>query len=166
MRYEHRNRDTDLRVRRRPLLRHREEHGVEASTSAQHRHLYVDVLPVRCALRRDGGGTNYAFDYDGKEFRAVFSYDTWTVFDSYKIVNEDDIKIICRALADIHPVHGSDRISYRTEEDMAYEWLQHNIAFMVLPKDDPLLEDAKNVDLDPADQGRSFREIYEDRTGK
>jgi hypothetical protein len=37
---------------------------------------------------------------------------------------------------------------------------------MVLPKDDPLLEDAKNVDLDPADQGRSFREIYEDRTGK
>ena len=115
---------------------------------------------------RDGGGTNYAFDYDGKEFRAVFSYDTWTVFDSYKIVNEDDIKIICRALADIHPVHGSDRISYRTEEDMAYEWLQHNIAFMVLPKDDPLLEDAKNVDLDPADQGRSFREIYEDRTGK
>ena len=55
---------------------------------------------------------------------------------------------------------------YRTEEDMAYEWLQHNIAFMVLPKDDPLLEDAKNVDLDPADQGRSFREIYEDRTGK
>lgn len=114
----------------------------------------------------DGGGTNYIFDYDGKQFRAVYSYDTWTVYDSYKIINEDDIKLICRALTDVHPVHGSDMRSYRTEEDMAYEWLQHSMAYVLLPKDDPMRSYAKDVDLDPADQGRSFKEIYEDRTGK
>ena len=114
----------------------------------------------------DGGGENYLFDYNGKEFKAKFSDGCWTIFDSYKIINGKDLVIICRALNSIHPVHGSDLESYRTPEDMAYEWEQHNIAYVILPKDDPWREHAKDVDIDPEDQGRSFEEIYEDRTGK
>ena len=114
----------------------------------------------------DGSKEEYSFTYDGKEFKARYSDDNWTIFDSYRILNEDDIRIICKKLIDIHPVHGSDLKSYRTPDDMAYEWQQHNLAFIVLPKDDPLRENAKNVDLDPADQGRSLQEIYEDRTGR
>ena len=114
----------------------------------------------------DGSGHRYTFKYGGKRFRVGYSKDNWTIFDSYKINNEDDMKIICTALIDIHPVHGSDLKSYRTADDMAYEWLQHNIAYVYLPKDSPWRDDAKNVDLDPADQGRTFKEIYEDRTGE
>ena len=114
----------------------------------------------------DDSGENYTFEYDGKRFKARYTYDNWKIFDSYKIINEDDLVRICRVLADTHPVHGSDLSSYRKPEDMAYEWQQHNIAYAVLPKDDPLRDHAKDVDLDPEDQGRSFQEIYEDRTGR
>ena len=114
----------------------------------------------------DGSGHRYTFKYGGKTFKAGYSKDNWTIFNSYKINNEDDMKIICAALIDLHPIHGSDLKSYRTADDMAYEWLQHNIAYAYLPKDSPWRDDAKNVDLDPADQGRTFKEIYEDRTGE
>ncbi|MCR5249890.1 MAG: hypothetical protein K6E50_04725 [Lachnospiraceae bacterium] len=114
----------------------------------------------------DGNGSNYAFTYDGEVFSAVFTPDNWKVVDSWKIGNAEDIRIICRALINEHPVHGSDMVSYRSEEDMAYEWMQHNIAYGVLPEGHPYKDNAKDVDLDPADQNRSFAEIYEDRTGK
>lgn len=45
--------------------------------------------------------------------------------------------LICQALADEHPVHGADLVSYRTAEDMAYEWQQHNIAYQLLSDDSP-----------------------------
>ena len=114
----------------------------------------------------DGAGVNYAFTYNGQEFRALYQYDCWTIYDSYKITNKDDLEIICQALIDVHPVHGKDMVSYRTAEDMAYEWDQHNLAFKYLPEDNSYRESAANVDLDPYDQGRSFEEIYEDRTGQ
>lgn len=114
----------------------------------------------------DGIGEKYFFTYRGQEFRAWYQTDCWTIFDSYKITNNHDMKIICQALIDVHPVHGSDLSSYRTAEDMAYEWEQHNLAYKYLPEDSPWLESAMNVDLDPQDQGRSFEEIYEDRTGQ
>ena len=76
------------------------------------------------------------------------------------------MKIICQALIDVHPVHGKDLSSYRTADDMAYEWEQHNIAYKYLPDDSSWKGSAGNVDLDPYDQGRSFEEIYEDRTGE
>ena len=76
------------------------------------------------------------------------------------------MKKICQALIDIHPIHGSDMISYRTSDDMVYEWLQHNFAYSVLPDDNLWKNNAKNVDFDPQDQGKSIKEIYEDRTGK
>ena len=114
----------------------------------------------------DGADTNYAFTYKGEEFRAQYYYDNWTIFDSYKITNKHDMKKICQALIDIHPIHGKDYESYRTADDMAYEWKQHNLAYKYLPEDNAWRPSAANVDFDPEDQGRSFEEIYEDRTGQ
>ena len=114
----------------------------------------------------DGMGVKYYFTYQGEEFRAQYQNDCWTIYDSYKITNKSDMEIICQALIDVHPVHGKDLTSYRTAEDMAYEWEQHNLAYKYLPEDNAYRESAGNVDLDPYDQGRSFEEIYEDRTGQ
>lgn len=114
----------------------------------------------------DGYETNYAFTYGDQEFTAEYTYDNWRVYDSWRITNGKDLEIICQALLDEHTVHGSDLESIRTAEDMAFEWQQHNIAYAVLPEDNAWREHAKDVDLDPADQGRTFEEIYEDRTGE
>lgn len=114
----------------------------------------------------DGAGTNYEFTYNGETYSAVYTTDNWRIYNSYKIQDIGDIAIICQALIDIHPIHGSDMESYRTVEDMAYEWLQHNLAYQFLPDDDPLKSHARDVDLDPKDQNKSFEEIYKDRTGK
>ena len=114
----------------------------------------------------DGMGAKYFFTYKGEEFQTLYQNDCWTIYDSYKITNQHDMKIICQALIDVHPVHGKDLSSYRTAEDMAYEWEQHNIAYKYLTDDSTWKESAGNVDLDPYDQGRSFEEIYEDRTGE
>ncbi|MBR2548267.1 MAG: hypothetical protein IKF07_08765 [Eubacterium sp.] len=116
----------------------------------------------------DNQGYAYRFTYAGEKFRAVYSsyWDTWTIYDSYKIINDHDMRIICQALIDVHPVHGSDLKSYRTADDMAYEWQQHNIVYELLPDNNRWKSSAKNVDLDPYDQGKSYKEIYEDRTGK
>ncbi|WP_146059977.1 hypothetical protein [Butyrivibrio sp. Su6] len=114
----------------------------------------------------DGNGKNYLFTYDGEDFSAVYTTDNWKIYDSYKINNTEDMTIICEALISVHQIHGSDMESYRTAEDMAYEWLQHNIAYQFLSDDSSWKVHAQNVDLDPKDQGKSFSEIYEDRTGK
>lgn len=111
----------------------------------------------------DGMGCNYIFTYGGEEFHALCEPDNWQITDSYKIDNTDDILIICQALTDIHPVPGSDGISFRTPEDMAYEWVQHNIAFQLLPVDSPLKNSAKDVDLDSNDQGKSAYQMLMER---
>lgn len=116
-------------------------------------------------LEHEGGGS-YTFDYAGEEFEALFDSDTWTIYDSYKIKNAKDILLICRALSDEHPVPSRDRESYRTPEDMAFEWEQHNLAYDQLPEGNYWRESSRNVDLDPDDQGKTFKEIYEDRTGE
>lgn len=114
----------------------------------------------------DGNDKNYLFTYGGEDFSVVYTTDNWRIYDSYKINNTEDMTIICEALISVHQIHGSDMESYRTAEDMAYEWLQHNIAYQFLPDESPWKVHAQNVDLDPKDQGKSFSEIYEDRTGK
>ena len=86
--------------------------------------------------------------------------------DSYKITNKNDIAIICQELINIHPIHGKDMKSFRKIDDLVYEWLQHNIAYNNLPENSKWKDNVKSVDLDPADQGRSLKEIYEARTGK
>lgn len=138
-----------------------EEEGSEQETSVH----FTSVEDVGL-YDVDGYETNYAFTYNGEEFRAQYIYDTWTLFDSYKITNKKDMKYICQAFIDTHPVHGADMESFRTADDMVYEWKQHNLAYKYLPEDNSWRESAKNVDFDPYDQGRSFEEIYEDRTGQ
>ena len=114
----------------------------------------------------DGQGTNYIFTYNNQDFSAKYTKDNWHITDSYKITNSGDIGIICQALIDIHPIHGKDMKSYRTVDDLVYEWQQHNLAYNLLSDDNSWKEHAKDVDLNPADQGKSLAEIYEDRTGK
>ena len=114
----------------------------------------------------DGKGKNYSFSYGGEDFKAQYTTDNWKIVDSYKITNTEDMVSICQALLDVHPVHGSDMQSIRTAEDMAYEWLQHNLAYELLPEDNPWRRNAKDVDLNSEDQNKTFREMYEDRTGK
>ena len=108
----------------------------------------------------------YVFNYDGSEFTAIFNGFSWKVCNSYKITNHNDILMICQALLNEHPVYGSDWESFRTAEDMAFEWEQHNLAYELLPDDSHWREDAKDADLDPDDQGKNFIEMYERRTGK
>ena len=114
----------------------------------------------------DGKGKNYVFTYNGTEFTAIYTKDNWKVIDSYLIESEEDITAICEVLIAEHPIHGKDMESYRTAEDMAYEWLQHNLAYTFLPDGNRWKVKAKDVDLNPADQGLSFDEIYERQTGK
>ena len=111
-------------------------------------------------------GYNYRLNYKGEEFDVLYWYDNWQIIDSWKITSQKDITRICELLIEEHPIHGSDMESYRTAEDMAYEWQQHNIAYQMLPDGNAWKEHARSVDLDPADQGRTIQEIYEDRTGK
>ena len=114
----------------------------------------------------DGKETNYEFTYKEKIYSAKYTKDNWHIVDSYEISNKKDIEIICKALIDIHPIHGRDMISYRTVEDLAYEWNEHNIAYMVLPENNIWKKNTKDVDLNPEDQNKSLQEMYEDRTGK
>ena len=110
--------------------------------------------------------TNYEFTYNGVVYKVLYVTDTWKIYNSYMITNSNDIKKICQSLIDIHQIHGSDMTSYRTADDMAYEWLQHNMAYKLLPEGNSFRNSAKDVELDPKDQGKSLVEIYEDRTGK
>ena len=111
-------------------------------------------------LYRDGDTVR--FTYDGQSFKAVYTPDNWTIYDSYRVRNSKDMEIICEALNDFHPIHGSDMVSYRSAADMAYEWLQHNIAYEFLPESS-YKESAKDVDLDPQDQGKSLEELFSSR---
>ena len=116
--------------------------------------------PADIALRDVyGDGSTYAFDYVGEEYSAQYTEDNWKVYDSYRITNEADITMICQALIDVHPIHGRDMESYRTAEDMAHEWMLHNYAWEHLPEDSEWRQNAKDVDLDPADQGLTLEEL-------
>lgn len=114
----------------------------------------------------DLDGKNYTFTYDNELYSAIYTTDNWKIIDSYKINNAADMEIICSALIGIHPVHGKDLESYRTPDDMVYEWQQHNLVYQLLSDDNEWKSHVKDVDFDPADQGKSFEEIYEARTGK
>ncbi len=114
----------------------------------------------------DGKGKNYTFSYDGKTYTAVHWTDHWKIENSYDINDEADMMIICQALIDEAPIHGSDMVSYRTAEDMVYEWEIHNLAYAFLSDDDSMKSHVMDVDFDPQDQGKSFDEIYYSRTGK
>lgn len=114
----------------------------------------------------DIDGKQYKFVYKNELFYAEYTPDNWKIINSYKITNQNDMTTICEKLIEIHQVHGSDMVSYRTATDMAYEWIQHNLAYQLLPESNSFKQSAKDVDLDPQDQNKTLKEIYEDRTGK
>ena len=67
--------------------------------------------------------------------------------------------ILVSKLISIHPIHSSDYKSYRTVDDLVYEWKQHNLAYRVLPNG-KYKDMAKDVDLDPKDQNKTYLEMY------
>lgn len=111
-----------------------------------------------------GDGSCYSFEYGGMSFTANCQPDNWQIVDSYLITNRNDMVVICQALIDIQPIHGNDFKSYRTAEDMADEWVQHNLAYEMLPDGHRWKSRAKDVDFDPADQGKSMYEMFISRT--
>ena len=106
------------------------------------------VVPHIALYPVDDTGANYALEYGDEVFDVYYEPDVWSV---------------CQVLVDEHPIHGSDYESYRTAEDMAYEWEQHNLAYRLLPEDSPWRDSVSNVDLDPEDQGKSLQELYKGR---
>ncbi len=120
--------------------------------------------PEDINLRSDDGWSYY-FTYKDEDYYAEYSSDTWKIYNSYRIKSPRDILLICKALDAEHRVPSRDYESFRTPADMAFEWEQHNIAYEQLPEDNSWRANAKNVDLDPEDQGKTFKDIYEERTG-
>ncbi len=137
----------------------------EADSSGESAGLLTSAADINLSSA-DGGTKNYTFTYDGETYKAKHTADHWTIYDSYKINSKSDMMIICQALIDLYPVHGSDMVSYRTAEDMTFEWQQHNIGYIFLGKKSEWASHLKDVDFDPSDQGKTFDEIYKDRTGK
>lgn len=119
-----------------------------------------------CFKNTDGSGSRYEFLYNGEVFTAVYTPDNWKIINSYKIDNEADMLLICKTLSEEHPIHGKDMVSYREPEDMVYEWQQHNLAYSILPDSSQWKLNARDVDLNPEDQGRSLYEMFLARTEK
>ncbi len=115
---------------------------------------------------QDDQGKNYTFTYDNKEYTAIHTTDHWKIKNSYDINIEADMYIICQALIDLHQIHGKDMVSYRTADDMVYEWEVHNLAYAMISDDDPMKSHVRDVDFDPQDQGCNYEEIYYNHTGK
>lgn len=113
----------------------------------------------------DGNGSQYVFTYHDKEYQAVYTEDNWKIVNSYEISDPADMVRICEALKAVHPIHSADMKAWRTAEDMAYEWRQHNIAYSILPESSEWKKSARDVDINPTDQGKSIYDFYIDRSG-
>ena len=140
------------------------EPTTEAPTAAYTAGLLHSVEEV-ALTDTDGEGTNYEFNYNGAMFEAIYTPDNWKIINSYRIEAQSDMVLICTALSNEHPIHSADMQGWRTPEDMAFEWEQHNLAFAMLGNDSPWKDSARDVDINPADQGKSLYELYQDRLG-
>ncbi|MBR4530604.1 MAG: hypothetical protein IKO80_10065 [Lachnospiraceae bacterium] len=107
----------------------------------------------------------YTFSCGDQEYSAVYTKDHWKIIDSCGILSTRDMRVICDALISEHPVHGSDKASFRSAQDMAFEWLQHNQVCELITTENPMYAAVKDVDFDPADQGRTYMELIADRLG-
>ena len=133
-------------------------------TATEERYPALLNSPADIALSDvDGDGYEYTFTYNDTVYHANYIPDKWQVTDSYQIRNFSDIEKICQALSDEHPIHTADYTDYRTADDMAREWKQHNLAYDVLPSDSEWKESARNVDLDPQDENKSAYRMFKDR---
>ena len=110
-------------------------------------------------------GSTYTFTYQGEVYQAVYRTDNWKIRNSYRITNSADMVIICRALSDIHPIPNAKGTGNRTPEDLAFEWEQHNLAYTLLPEGHKWKDNARDVDLNPEDQGKTLLDFAKERNG-
>ena len=80
---------------------------------------------------------HFTFLYNGETYHATFAEDTWKIIDSWKITDRSD---------------------------MTFEWEQHNIAYYMLPEGAKWKENAKDVDLNPEDQGKTILNFLLERS--
>ena len=138
--------------------------SAEASSAAETEEAGILSSPEDIGLYdTDGSGTNYVFAYGGERYSAVYTEDNWKIIDSYRITNSADMKLICEALISVHPIHGADLQSWRTSEDMVFEWQEHNSAYYLLPEDSEWKKNVKDVDFNPEDQGKTGVEMALER---
>ncbi|MBP5434142.1 hypothetical protein [Ruminococcus sp.] len=130
------------------------------ATEAYHLLSSPEDISLHCT---DEEAQEYGFLYGGTVFSALYEPDNWHIRDSYLIDDYDDIVIICQALTAVHKVHSADMQSYRTAEDMANEWYQHNIAYSLLPEGSSWKNSARDVDLDAKDQNKNLFDFVLDK---
>lgn len=106
---------------------------------------------------------SYTFEYGTEQYQAFYTPDNWKIINSYKIRNKADMGLICKALSDIHPIPTADYQGNRTVDSLVYEWEQHNIAYDILPDTSEWKKNVIDVDLNPADEGKSFIEMARER---
>jgi len=110
-------------------------------------------------------GYEYTFNYHGEDFYVYKDYENWRIIDSYKIDNTNDMKDIITALINIYPIPSKDYNSYRSVEDMLQEWEIHNFAYNMLPDDSEYKNRVKDVDFNPADEGKTLEDYFKEYTG-
>lgn len=108
---------------------------------------------------RSDDSEHYSFEYGGTTYTAEFQGNSWRIYDSYRIMNHEDMLLICQALTAEHPIPTADGKGTRTIEDLAHEWDQHNFAFTLLPEGSEWKERARHVDLNPEDQGKELMDF-------
>jgi hypothetical protein len=121
----------------------------------------------------EGEDGKYLFDYAGETFTAAYAGGSWQIEDSYKIRNENDLRIICAVLSNRGPVGSKVHGGYRSPESLAFEWQQHNIVyywaapFAGTSLADAAIESTWAVDLDPSDdEGKNAIQLSWDRAKK
>ena len=108
---------------------------------------------------RSDDSEHYSFEYGGITYTAEFQGNSWRIYDSYRIMNHEDMLLICQALTAEHPIPTADGKGNRSIEDLAHEWDQHNFAFTLLPEGSEWKERARHVDLNPEDQGKELMDF-------
>lgn len=154
----------DNKLEEKSELKSQEENNLNSNKENTQSSMVKEEVPQIELIDIDGKGKNYQFQYNNQTFTATYTKDNWHIDDSYKIKDKESISKICEKLIEIHPIHGKDLKTYRTVKDLVYEWEQHNIAYELLPENSSWKKSAKNVDLDPKDQGKSLLEMYNIRT--
>ena len=111
---------------------------------------------------------SYSINYGSDVLTAIYEDEEWQIIDSYKVKSCADMELICEKLNEIHTIPASESSQEKTREpkDMTFEWLQHNMIYDILPDDSEWKESTKHVNLNAADQGKTYIEIYEGRTGE
>ena len=115
---------------------------------------------------------DFIIDPDGLKVDAEWNEGTesWKIYNSYLINNENDMYKICKALSNKHPVPtAKNSTDYRTVDDMVYEWQEHNKGYLYSTRlpDGELknmgVEATMHVDINPGDQGKNVYQLMWER---